>query len=248
MNNELSRYVYPMEDGIRQAQVRTVQIDGEPWFIATDVCAILGLTNATIALESLDYDEVAKLNLGGLSGVSNIISEPGLYSLIMRSRKPEAKHFKRWVTHEVLPTIRKTGGVYLSQQKAEELLANPDLIIGLAQQVKQLKQERDKAVALRDEAIRTKAQISDKKTATAMGKLGGAMNANRILKEKLGISENYKQVRAIEWLGQYFDLKNKGTYKMLGKALAELSVCPSFPNQDSPIHYRLTTHYRIFIQ
>lgn len=65
----------------------------------------------------------------------------------MRSDKPEAEPFIEWVTEEVLPTIRKTGGVYLSVQKQEELLANPDLIISMAQQVKQLKQERDKAVA-----------------------------------------------------------------------------------------------------
>ena len=111
------------------------------------------------------------------SGKANlIVSEPGLYALIQKSRKDAAKRFKRWVNHEVLPTIRKTGGVYMTPEKAEEILADPDLIIGLAQQVKALKEERD-------EAVRTKAWISDKKTASAMGTASGERK-KRIAMEK----------------------------------------------------------------
>ncbi|QAY12962.1 anti-repressor Ant [Mycobacterium phage JewelBug] len=93
---------------IINAEVRVVSIDGEPWFVAADVCRILGIQNPTDALKSLDNDERASFNLGP-STSANIVNEPGLYSLILRSRKPEAKVFKRWITHEVLPTIRKTG-------------------------------------------------------------------------------------------------------------------------------------------
>ena len=71
--------------------------------MAKDVCDVLELTNPTVSVQALDEDEAAKLNLGGLSGETNIINEPGLYSLILRSRKPEAKEFKRWITHNVLP-------------------------------------------------------------------------------------------------------------------------------------------------
>lgn len=90
-------------------QVRTVVKDGQPWFVAKDVCEILGIKNATQAVSKLDNDERAMLNIGR-QGNTNIVNEPGLYTLILSSRKPEAKQFKRWITHEVIPAIRKTGG------------------------------------------------------------------------------------------------------------------------------------------
>ncbi|XPS86078.1 phage antirepressor protein [Desulfosarcina variabilis str. Montpellier] len=103
--------------------ITTISDDkGNPWWIAKEVCDVLGISNPTMALKSLDKDEVTKLNLGGLKGEVNIINEPGLYSLILRSRKPAAKIFKRWVTHEVLPAIRKTG-CYTAKPSAPELPA-----------------------------------------------------------------------------------------------------------------------------
>lgn len=100
--------------------VRTMKINGEPWFVAVDVCRALEISNPTMALDRLDPDEKMTLSLteghsgqrGGAQQV-NIVNEPGLYVLIIGSRKPEAKAFKRWITHEVIPTIRKTGG-YIS--------------------------------------------------------------------------------------------------------------------------------------
>jgi anti-repressor protein len=95
-------------------EVRTVVRDGEPWFVAADVCSVLGIANSRQAVSYLDDDEVslAPVTTNDGSGrelPTNLINEPGLYSLILRSRKPEAKAFKRWITHEVLPAIRKTG-------------------------------------------------------------------------------------------------------------------------------------------
>jgi prophage antirepressor-like protein len=92
-------------------EVRTVTVDGEPWFVAADVCRALELDNVSMAVASLDDDEKGINSVdtpGGRQDV-RVISEAGLYSLTLRSRKPEAKQFKRWVTHEVLPAIRKTG-------------------------------------------------------------------------------------------------------------------------------------------
>lgn len=91
-----------------------VQIDerGEPWFVAADVCAALEHSNVTQALKRLDDDEQALISSEGIhrgSDQVNVVNESGLYNLILGSRKPEAKRFKRWVTHEVLPAIRKTG-------------------------------------------------------------------------------------------------------------------------------------------
>jgi len=79
-------------------KVRTLQIEKEPYFVAIDVCNILGLTNPTVAISRLDEDEVTKFNLGSLSGETNIVNEYGLYNLILASRKPQAKAFKRWIT------------------------------------------------------------------------------------------------------------------------------------------------------
>ena len=93
--------------------IRVIEKDGDPWWVAKDICDVLDLTNPTMAISELDEDERAKYCLGR-QGETNIINEPGLYSLILRSRKPrhaalkpEAKAFKRWITHEVIPAIRK---------------------------------------------------------------------------------------------------------------------------------------------
>lgn len=91
--------------------VRVVMVDGEPWFVAADVCAALTIGNTAMALERLDDDEKGVSSIDTLGGMQQmaIVNEPGLYTLILGSRKPEAKRFKRWLTHEVLPSIRKTG-------------------------------------------------------------------------------------------------------------------------------------------
>lgn len=117
---------------------------GEPWFVAKDVCDILALSNATVALQSLDDDELTKFNLGGQHGEANIISEPGLYRLVMKSRKPEAKEFQRWVTHEVLPTIRKHGA-YATEATIDRILANPDFGIKLLTDLKEERAKRTEA-------------------------------------------------------------------------------------------------------
>lgn len=97
-------------------QIRTVDYNNEPWFIAKDVCEILELSNATVALQRLEFDELTKLNIGSRQGETNIINEFGLYSLILGSRKKEAKAFKRWITHDVIPAIRKTGKYALNTE------------------------------------------------------------------------------------------------------------------------------------
>lgn len=98
--------------------VRLMDNNDQIWFVLSDVCNVLGLSNATVAASRLDEDEVTKFNLGSQQGESLLVNEFGLYSLVMGSRKKEAKSFKRWVTHEVLPTIRNTG-FYQVQPKTE---------------------------------------------------------------------------------------------------------------------------------
>lgn len=101
------------------AALRTLTDEnGEPWFVAKDVCDILEISNPSDALKRLDDDERSRFNLGR-QGETNIVNEAGLYVLVLGSRKPEAHEFKRWVTHEVLPQIRKTGG-YIPTTDADD--------------------------------------------------------------------------------------------------------------------------------
>ena len=116
MNNELQVF-----NSSEFGNVRVVQVDGEPWFVAADVCRALEISNSRDAVARLDDDEKgvgSTDTLGGKQGMQ-IINEPGLYTLVLGSRKPEAKAFKRWVTHEVLPTIRKTGSYKTPKQSSD---------------------------------------------------------------------------------------------------------------------------------
>lgn len=89
-------------------KVRTIENNAEPWFVLKDVCKVLELSNPTVVAQRLDDDERTKLNLGR-QGEAILINESGLYSVILRSDKPQSKPFRKWVTGEVLPCIRKTG-------------------------------------------------------------------------------------------------------------------------------------------
>ena len=117
MNNEMQKFDF------KGASLRTLTDGaGEPWFVAKDVCTVLELSNVGQALARLDDDEKSSITLNdGTSGNPNraIVSESGLYALVLASRKPEAHEFKRWVTHEVLPQIRKTGG-YIPTSEADD--------------------------------------------------------------------------------------------------------------------------------
>ncbi|WP_348532412.1 Bro-N domain-containing protein [Rhizobium sp. RU36D] len=100
--------------------VRVVEIDGQPWFVAADVCRILGLSQVTNALRNLGRDEITLTQIKGFRGSHiNTVSESGLYRLTMRSDKPEARQFQDWVTREVLPAIRKDGMYVVGEEKVK---------------------------------------------------------------------------------------------------------------------------------
>lgn len=139
--------------------VRTLKHEEQIWFAAMDVTKSIGLTNTTVALASLDEDEVTKFNLGSRQGNTNFISEPGLYKLIGASRKPAAKRFNRWVTHEVLPSIRKHGA-YMTPETIEKAIYNPDFIINLATQLKD-EQAKTAALTADNETMKPKALFAD---------------------------------------------------------------------------------------
>ena len=126
-------------------QVRVVILDGEPWFVAADVCRALEIGNPTQALARLDVDEKMHTLISneGIRGNPNmsIVNEPGLYTLILGSRKPEAKAFKRWITHDVIPSIRKHG-MYATEATIERMLDDPDVLITTLQRLKAERQQR----------------------------------------------------------------------------------------------------------
>ncbi|QIW21298.1 BRO family protein [Bacillus thuringiensis] len=124
-------------------QVRTVVQGEDVWFVAKDVCEVLEIKNTTQAMQKLDPEERTMFNIGR-QGETNIVNESGLYSLIMTSRKPQAKAFKKWVTSEVLPSIRKHGA-YMTDQVLEQAVTNPDFMIGILTNLKEEQAKRIEA-------------------------------------------------------------------------------------------------------
>ena len=139
-------------------EVRTIQKDGEPWFVLRDVCNVLGLGTPARVAERLDPDEVSQTHITDSMGrqqETTIINESGLYNVILRSDKPEAKPFRKWVTSEVLPTIRRHG-LYATPDTVEKMLADPDTTIKLLETIKQ---ERAARMALEAKAEADKPKV-----------------------------------------------------------------------------------------
>lgn len=207
-------------------RVRCFVIDNEPWFIAKDVCECLDIGNPTQAIMRLDADEKSTLNLNEGGPDRNIINEYGVYNLVLSSRKAEAKQFKRWITHDVIPSIRKKGEYSakseIKQMTDGELIARA--LIAANSTIERIEKEReaerkvlqlkvDQANSERDTAIQTKSYISSKREATIMGKLGNeARRSNSLekentalkkenagLKERLGLPK-FMTVREIPWV------------------------------------------------
>jgi anti-repressor protein len=139
MYNELQRIF-----NFKGQDLRIILLNEQPYFVAKDVCEILEIKNSRDALSRLDDDEKDAVGLTDTIGRNQkmaVVNESGLYELIFASRKPETKLFKKWVKQEVLPSIRKHGA-YMTPQKIEEVLLNPDTIITLATQLKEEQQKR----------------------------------------------------------------------------------------------------------
>ena len=130
----------------QSSEVRTVELNGEPWFVLKDVCEVLGISKYRDVAERLDDDERAPVRVDTLGGAQEMtaVNESGLYNVILRSDKPEAKPFRKWVTGTVLPSLRKHGA-YMTPQTLQAAILSPDTMIQLCQQ---LKAEQDKNAAL----------------------------------------------------------------------------------------------------
>lgn len=200
-------------------QVRTVVRDNEPWFVAKDVCNILEIDSSQT--RRLDEDEKGLYSIQTPGGTQQMIcvNEPGLYSLILGSRKKEAKQFKRWVTHEVLPSIRKHG-TYMTPETIEKVLLNPDTIIKIATQLKEEQEKRKEAERIIEEQ-RPKVIFADavsaSKTSILVGELAKLLKQNGI-----DIGQN----RLFEWMRENgYLIKRKGTdYNMPTQRSMELGL------------------------
>lgn len=135
-------------------KVRSILLDGEPWFVASDVCRALDIRNSRDAFSRLEDDEkgVGLTDTPGGKQKVTIVNEPGLYSLIMGSRKPEARAFKHWITHEVIPSIRKHGA-YMTDSLMDQVMQNPQMIYKMAEK---LLTEHNRAERLNKELQATK--------------------------------------------------------------------------------------------
>lgn len=178
MSNEIQRFDFKGES------LRALtNMAGEPWFVLKDCMSILDLGNPTETVKMFDDDEFSTtevIDSIGRRQQAYIISEPGLYRLVMRSRKPEAKEFQRWVTHEVLPSIRKHGA-YMTQQTLDKALTSPDFLIQLATKLKE-EQEKVKELEPKAQALDDFTNVEDRLLVRDAAKV--LSNAGTPIKEK----------------------------------------------------------------
>lgn len=191
------------------ADVRAVVIDGEPWFVAADVARVLGYREAWDLTRGLDDDEKGPHNLrtpGGDQSLT-VVSEAGLYSAIIRSRVPQARDFKRWVTHEVLPGIRRTGA-YVAQETPEQLMARA---LVTAQGVIERKDEQIAVLAPRAEAW--------DELASADGDFSVADAAKMLARAgvETGPQRLFEQLAALRWIFRGRD----GKWRAYASAVSE---------------------------
>ena len=214
MNNEIQQFDF------KGASLRTLTDEaGEPWFVAKDVCDILELNNITEALRPLDDDEKTNFRnsevaqSGGRAPI--IISESGLYKLIMRSRKPEAKEFQRWVTHEVLPQIRKTGGYIPTSEpdSDEDIMARAVLVAQktIKQKNQQIAEQQTRIVELEP-----KARFADAVAASDGTCLVGEL-AKMLLQNGIPVGQNrlFRLLRAEGYLGKSGSNRNMPTQRAM---------------------------------
>lgn len=217
MNTNLQTWSY------ENSEIRTVEKDGEPWFVGKDVAAVLGYSNTRDALAKHvdDEDKNTVVIRDGIQGNPNttVINESGLYSLVLSSKLPNAKKFKRWVTGEVLPSIRKHGA-YMTDQTLEQALTSPDFLIQLATQLKEEKEQR-KRLEAKVEQDKPKVLFADSVSASKSSILVGELA--KILKQN-GVDTG--QFRLFAWLRENgYLIKREGSdYNMPTQRSVEMGL------------------------
>ena len=218
-------------------EVRTVTRDGEPWFVAADVCRALEIGNPSQAISRLDEDEKFTTlisNESAATGKSNLsfINEAGLYTLVLGSRKPEAKAFKRWITHEVIPSIRKHGA-YMTPEALREALVTPENMIQVL-------------TALKDEQSKRKEMESDyRKLTDTVDELD--KQVMRLTAERDNMEAKYREYRIKSYFSDY--CIDNGEELCIRDAAKEIGVKETDFTQmlvDKKYLYRKPSNNRLF--
>lgn len=213
MNNEIQKFDF------KGASLRTLTDKaGEPWFVAKDVCDILGHSNVSMALDRLDDDERSKFNLGR-QGETNIVNEAGLYVLVLGSRKPEAHEFKRWVTHEVLPQIRKTGG-YIPATDADDDMTILAKAVMIGQRTMEAQKRKIAEQQTRIVELEPKARFADAVAASDGTCLVGEL-AKMLRQNGMDIGQNrlFRLLQADGYLGKSGSNRNVPTQRAMDLGL-----------------------------
>ncbi len=247
MNNQLQVFSYEGND------VRTVQRGAETWWVLRDVCDVLSLTTPARVAERLEEDEVSLTHIIDALGrkqETTIVSESGLYNVILRSDKPEAKNFKRWVTHEVLPSIRKVG-LYATPDTVRRLLEDPDFLIHALTELKVI---RAKNAALAETVSVQNQQIAEMQPKASYYDV--VLNC----KDAVAITTIAKDYgKSGQWLNDYLhDLGvqfRQGKIWLLYQKHAEngytCTKTHSYPGNDGTLHSKVHTYWtqkgRLFI-
>ena len=235
--NEIQTFTY------NNNTVRTVQKDGEPWFVLKDVCSVLEMDTSKLKqiADRLEPDEKGRYSVPTLGGNQEtwIINESGLYNVILRSDKPEAKPFRKWVTSEVLPSIRKHGA-YLTPETLEKMVMSPDFGIRL---LTELKAEQDKRKALEATVEEQKPHVlfskavSASKTSILIGALAKLLNQNGV---DIGQNRLFEWLRENGFLIKRGDARNMPTQRAMGMGLFEVKE-RTVDNPDGSVRVTRTT-------
>ena len=219
-------------------KIRVIMRCSEPWFVAKDVAECIEHSNVSKMCELCRDKDIAIVNGKEYSndlleysesrGNPNltVISESGLYRILAKCNLPKCEPFENWVFDEVLPSIRKTGS-YSVQPTLAIPKTLPEALRAYADEVERREAAEKRAITAeseRDEAIRTKAQIGSQREATAMATASAKARECEKLREQIGDSKTYKAAKAIPWLSEYFNTRNRGLYNALAHKLKKIEA------------------------
>lgn len=221
-------------------EVRTITKDDEPMFCLIDICKALEIKNATDVAKRLDEDELTRLNLGSRAGETNFITESGLYAVILRSDKPNAKKFRKWVTSEVLPSIRKNGGYIAGQETLsdEELMAKALLVANnkIAERDKIIEQKQARIEQMKPKEIFADA-VSASHTSILVGDLAKLICQNGY---QIGQKRLFDWLRANGYLIKTGSSYNMPTQRYVEQGLFEIKES-NLVNPDGSVRITKTT-------
>jgi len=205
-------------------EIRTALIENEPWFVAVDVCRALEIGNSSQAISRLDADEkmiTLISNEGNKRGNPNmtVVNEPGLYTLILSSRKPEAKAFKRWITHDVIPMIRKTGGYIPTTDVDDDMtILAKAVMIGqrtMEEQKRRIAEQQSRIVELEPKALFADAVAASDGTCL-VGELAKMLRQNGL---NIGQNRLFQLLRDDGFFGKSGSNRNVPTQKAMDLGL-----------------------------